>query len=74
MAIFMRAKKFFSACLKSFTRFQRCNHTSLGERSLQAELYSEMAPAANPNLQPIDTSKWKKIPSDLGSNPLAIVF
>ncbi|GMJ07870.1 hypothetical protein HRI_004456200 [Hibiscus trionum] len=57
----MRAKKFFSASLKSFTRFQRCNHTSLGERSLQAELYSEMAPAANPNLQPIDTSKWKKI-------------
>ncbi|KAL4376357.1 hypothetical protein GQ457_02G006680 [Hibiscus cannabinus] len=56
----MRAKKLFSTPLKSLTRFQRWDHT-LGERSLQAELDSKMAPAPNPALQPIDTSKWKKI-------------
>ncbi|KAE8701257.1 putative plant ubiquilin [Hibiscus syriacus] len=61
MSMFMRAKKSFSTSLKSLTRFQRCNHTTLGERSLQAELYSKMAPAANPTLPSIDTSKWKKI-------------
>ncbi|KAL4369112.1 hypothetical protein GQ457_05G006050 [Hibiscus cannabinus] len=57
MAIFMRAKKFFSASLNSLTRFQRSNHTTLGERSLKAELYSEMAPAVDV----VDKSKWKKI-------------
>ncbi|KAE8685956.1 putative plant ubiquilin [Hibiscus syriacus] len=36
MAIFMRAKKLFSTSLRSFTRFQRWNHT-LGERSLQVD-------------------------------------
>ncbi|XP_039020406.1 poly(A) polymerase I-like isoform X2 [Hibiscus syriacus] len=56
MAIFMRAKKLFSTSLRSFTRFQRWNHT-LGERSLQGELYSEMVPA----MDAVDTSKWKKI-------------
>ncbi|TYH63634.1 hypothetical protein ES332_D07G206000v1 [Gossypium tomentosum] len=60
MAIFVRAKSFLSSSLRSLTRSQRCNHT-LGERGLQAELYSGMAPAPNPALRPIDTSKWKKI-------------
>ncbi|XWS42225.1 hypothetical protein CRYUN_Cryun17cG0149800 [Craigia yunnanensis] len=61
MAIFfMRTKNFLSSRLKSLTSFQRCNHT-LGERGLQAEFYSEMAPAPNHALHPIDTSKWKKI-------------
>ncbi|KAB2074932.1 hypothetical protein ES319_A07G184600v1 [Gossypium barbadense] len=60
MAILVRAKSFLSSSLSSLTRSQRCNHT-LGERGLQAELYSGMAPAPNPALRPIDTSKWKKI-------------
>ncbi|XVF18139.1 hypothetical protein REPUB_Repub10bG0186500 [Reevesia pubescens] len=60
MAIFMRTKNFLSSHLKSLTRFQRCN-TTLGERGLQAELHSEMAPAPNHALHQIDTSKWKKI-------------
>ncbi|XWS33945.1 hypothetical protein CRYUN_Cryun22dG0126400 [Craigia yunnanensis] len=60
MAILLRTKNFLSSRLNSLTRFQRCNHT-LGERSLQAELYSEMPPAPNHALHPIDTSKWNKI-------------
>ncbi|WRX08806.1 Poly A polymerase [Theobroma cacao] len=60
MAILLRSKTFLSSCLKSLPRFERCKQT-LGERGFQAELYSEMAPAPNPALHPIDTSKWKKI-------------
>ncbi|XP_022775479.1 uncharacterized protein LOC111317278 isoform X3 [Durio zibethinus] len=56
----MRTKSFLSPRIKSLTRFQRCNHT-LGERGLQAELHSEMAPPPNPVIHPIDPSKWKKI-------------
>ncbi|XVF59888.1 hypothetical protein PTKIN_Ptkin07bG0312100 [Pterospermum kingtungense] len=71
MAILFRTKNFLSSCLKSLTRFQRCNHT-LAERGLQAELYSEMAP---PPLHPIETSKWKKIPaSKLGITDSMIPF
>ncbi|XP_022740902.1 uncharacterized protein LOC111292673 [Durio zibethinus] len=55
MAIFVRTKYFLSSRLKSLTRFQKCNHT------LQSELYSEMAPAPNLAVHPVDTSKWKKI-------------
>ncbi|MBA0732888.1 hypothetical protein Gogos_016950 [Gossypium gossypioides] len=51
MAIFVRAKSLLSSSLRSLTRSQRCNHT-LGERGLQAELYSGMAPAPNPALRP----------------------
>ncbi|KAA3453156.1 PolyA_pol domain-containing protein/PolyA_pol_RNAbd domain-containing protein [Gossypium australe] len=58
MAISVRAKSFLSSSLRSLTRSQRCNHTLGG---LHAELYSGMAPAPNPALRPIDTSKWKKI-------------
>ncbi|KAK6237232.1 hypothetical protein QUC31_002701 [Theobroma cacao] len=60
MAILLRSKTFLSSRLKSLPRFERCKQT-LGERGFQAELYSEMAPAPNPALHPIDTSKWKKI-------------
>ncbi|XP_021273600.1 uncharacterized protein LOC110408821 isoform X1 [Herrania umbratica] len=60
MAILLRSKTFLSSRLKSLPRFQRCKQT-LGERGFQAELYSEMAPAPNPALHPIDASKWKKI-------------
>ncbi|XP_017969912.1 PREDICTED: uncharacterized protein LOC18610659 isoform X2 [Theobroma cacao] len=60
MAILLRSKTFLSSRLKSLPRFERCKQT-LGERGFQAELYSEMSPAPNPALHPIDTSKWKKI-------------